>query len=180
MWYLPLLSSSTTSAFNKHKWWIKTLASSLFREVTYVPSFPVVTHSTCTVYFNLIFINRLRWDAYLHMYMLFLVENLYKNSFLQLAHLLSFLMLFIAVNSPNFVYQEGGCEDSKESPTIFTETVRCRSSFFLTRQFFYFLCWRSIFVLKAILILPIYSPYLSSFLPQRRFLFCYTEGVAKI
>lgn len=27
------------------------------------------------------FINRLRWDAYLHMYMLFLVENFYKNSF---------------------------------------------------------------------------------------------------
>ena len=72
------------------------------------------------------------------MYMLFLVENLYKNSFLQLAHLLSFLMLFIAVNSPNFVYQEGGCEDSKESPAIFTETVRCRSSFFFNQAIFLF------------------------------------------
>ena len=142
----------------------KTLASSLLREVTYVPSFPVVTHSTCTVYFNLIFINRLRWDAYLHMYMLFLVENLYKNSFLQLAHLLSFLMLFIAVNSPNFVYQEGGCEDSKESPTIFTETVRCRSSFFFNQAIFLFsvleinICFKSDFNIAYLFSLSIFLP----------------------
>ena len=94
------------------------------------------------------------------MYMLFLVENLYKNSFLQLAHLLSFLMLFIAVNSPNFVYQEGGCEDSKESPTIFTETVRCRSSFFFNQAIFLFsvleinICFKS----DCLFILLIYLP----------------------
>ena len=112
----------------------------------------------------IIFINRLRWDAYLHMYMLFLVENLYKNSFLQLAHLLSFLMLFIAVNSPNFVYQEGGCEDSKESPTIFTETVRCRSSFFFNQAIFLFsvleinICFKSDFNIAYLLSLSIFPP----------------------
>lgn len=113
------------SAFNKHQWWIKTLASSLFREVTYVRSFPVVTHSTCTVYFNLIFINRLRWrDAYLHMYMLFLVENLYKNSFFTTCG--NQFSCYVQ-------YQTNIWDTSTESSTIFTETVHCRSSFFWTR-----------------------------------------------
>ena len=67
-----------------------------------------------------------------------------------------------------------------KSPQQFLPRLYVVGHLFFNQAIFYFLCWRSIFVLKVILILPIYYPYLSSLLPQRRFLFCYAEGVAKI
>lgn len=117
----------------------------------------------------IIFINRPRWDAYLHMCMLILVENLCRDSF------------FTTCGNQFSCYSIRRIFGTLPlSPQQFLLRLYIVGHlFFEPGNFFIFCVWDQ-FVFKEILILPIYSPYLSCFLPQRRFLFCYTEGVAKI